>query len=988
MSDTNLIFFGYNLPLGSKLINKIIDFYLKEEEVRFFKTSKVVTLKANVTGDDIEENIVVYENEKLQRLKLVDIADKNPELKDKILESFGGKENHIFICVLDDKYFLEDAEKKFLRTIHRSFEETGLKSFFCVVNAANSYDDNYTHNEYIRDELGFIFKSQNNSFDYQQYNKRVFFANFEGIAEDSKEDSKFLEFWRELKGSYAEALEENQEEISTAPKVEEVKKPKPVTVRKEVMPQLTQISPLINKIIEERGKQVRVITNYLENIHQINVAIQELRIALDNLLHHPQVTEELKFRLQEFENTSAPWSGEIVSSLNRFENVKNRLGRQAVTIGCSGQARVGKSTLLQTIGNLPEEAVPTGKGIPVTAVRSRLRHSQERRAILSLRDKKTFIDELIKPFHRELKLAEINYFEDFKNFDYDSNELVTDKNVELLTRLKQMQAALSSYESHLTGKTNKIEDLSQLRPWVAYPRQEEEGSPNCSRLYLAVKDIEIQCSFLVDVEKLMLVDLPGLGEVNVDAEQHHIQGLKNEVDLVLLILRPTAQSSYWSDKDRKALNLISQAVEGISRLGDFVMIIVNFGEQDDEELYRILINDIHKQLNENKPNSRYEVLTCNAVKPDSVREDVLVPVLNHLTSRLPIMDRDIIDSSFTQWKATVEKINVAIEELEESLRTFPSQAAGRSGEVFSKAKLLREKLSVELGKEIQELRKEIEAEREEDSIIDNQLIKVIEDKHQQIQSWAKNGLGRGKEKWHQDARGRFNLDKTVDAFAIEEINSARAYLTDTYSKLDIYFETKIEYLWRRISDIITACTEQLIRDTPPGREVLEKFVLYLGGKGIGDPFPSLREATEYLLKCGTENAIFQSHLLLRLVEETQKLAPEKFNFANISYQSSQAEEVVLEIILQRVIQTSFAVQKALREKPFVSTILFSAAVKFEDSLVRSTDADRQFFEFASLYTNEIWPEEFQAFEKNHAMVKKTEQAVVKLKQLLKKSSEG
>ncbi len=780
----------------------------------------------------------------------------------------------------------------------------------------------------------------------------------------------------------------HQEEISEPPKREELKKPEPIPEENEVMPQLTEISPLVNRIIEERGKQVRVITKYIDNINNIDGAIKELRIALDNLLHHPQVTEELKLRLQEFGSASASWGGEIVSSLNRFENAKNRLARQAVTIGCSGQARVGKSTLLKTIGNLPEEAVPTGKGIPVTAVRSRLRHSQERKAILSLRDKKTFIDELIKPFHRELKLSEVNCFEEFRNFDYESNELATDKNVELLTRLKQMQTALSSYESHLTGRTKKIEDLTQLRPWVAYPKQEEEASSHCSRLYLAVKDIEIQCSFLLDVEKLMLVDLPGLGEVNVDAEEHHVQGLKNEVDLVLLILRPTAQSSYWSDKDRKALNLISQAVEGISRLGDFVVIIVNYGEQDDEELYQILINDIHKQLNENKPNSRYQVLTCNAVKPDSVREKVLVPVLNHLIDRLAVMDRDILDSSFTQWQATVEKINIAIDELETSLRKFPSQAAGRSGEVYSKAKLLREKLSIELGKEIQELRKEIEREKDEDSITDSQLIKVIEEKHQQIQNWAKNGLGIEKEEWYKKARGRFNLDKTVDAFATEEINRSRAYLTDTYSKLDVYFETKIEYLWRKISNIISACTGDLIRETPAGREVLEKFVLYLEGKGIGDPFPSLRSATEYLLKCGTENAIFQSHLLPRLIEETQKLAPEKFNFTNISYQVEQAEDVVLEIISQRVIQTSFAVQKVLREKPFVSNILYSAAVKFEDSLVRSTDADRQFFEFASLYTNEIWSSEFQAFEKNHAMVKKADQAVIKLKQLLKNSLEG
>ncbi len=753
------------------------------------------------------------------------------------------------------------------------------------------------------------------------------------------------------------------------------------------MPSLNQISPLIDGIIEQRGEQLGVITQYIENIHNINGAIQELKEALDNLLQHPQVTEELKSRLQEFDSASTSWSGEIASALERLENVENRLARRAVTIGCSGQARVGKSTLLQTIGNLPEEAIPTGKGIPVTAVRSRLRNSYERKAILSLRDKKTFIDELVKPFHQELNIPVVNSFEDFRNFDYNSKELATDKNVELLVRLQEMQAALASYEMHLTGRTKTIEDLTQLRPWVAYPTQAEKQDSNCSRLYLAVKNIEIQCSFLLNVEKLMLVDLPGLGEVNVNAEEHHIQGLKNEVDLVLMILRPTAQSSYWGDKDRKALNLISQAVDGISRLGDFVIIVVNRSEKDDKELYQILINDLHKQLNENKPDSRYKVLTCDAVDSNNVREEVLVPVLNHLIARLPVMDNEIIESNFIQWQGTLEKISIAINELEIALRTFPSQAS-REGNVFQKAKSLREELAIELGKEIRELRKEVEAEKEEGSIIDEQLIKAIEEKHQQIQNWAKNGLGKGQEIWHEKALGKFQLDKTVNSFANEEINRARSYLTDTYSQLDVYFETKIEQLWKKISKIISVCTGNLISENhDSGKEALEEFLLLLEGKGIGNPFPSLREATEYLLKCGKENAIFQSHLLPRLVEETQRLAPEDNNI-NISYETEQAENIVLDIISQKIIQTSFAVKKRLREKPFVSNILYSAAVKFEDSLVRSTDVDEQFFNFASSYTNEIWASEFQEIQNNHAMVKRAEQAITNLKQLLNHSLEG
>ena len=752
------------------------------------------------------------------------------------------------------------------------------------------------------------------------------------------------------------------------------------------MPATNSISPLIDNIIQERGKQVPVIEQQIENINQIYAATQELRDALDYLLQHPQVTEELKSRLQEFGSVSSSWTEEITSAIARLENAKNRFARQAVTIGCSGQARVGKSTLLQTIGNLPEEAIPTGKGIPVTAVRSRLRHSSESKAILSLRDKKTFLDELIKPFHRELNLPVVNSFEDFRNFDYNSN-LATDKTVPLVDRLKKMQAALTSYEKHLTGQTKTIEDLTQLRPWVAYPKQKEENSPNCSRLYLAVKDVEIQCSFLLDVEKLMLIDLPGLGEVNVDAEEHHVQGLRNEVDLVLLMLQPGKESSFWRDPDQNALNLISKAVEGVSKLGDFLIIVVNHRDDDDPDLYKILINDVHQKLNENQPNSRYQLLTCNAKDPKSVREKALVPVLNHLINRLPVMDKEIIDSSITQWQATLEKISIAINKLAISLQKFPTQGS-RDDRVFQKAKELRAKLAVELGEEILELRKEVQSEKNEGSIIDQDLIEAIEEKHQHIQTWVENGLGEGKEEWYKKAKGKFAEYKDVKPFATEEINRARTYVTETYSQLDIYFDSTIEELWRKISQRILACTGSLLEETPNGQEMLEKFLRFLEGRGIGDPFPSLREATDYLLKCGTENAIFQSHLLPRLVEQTEKLEPESLNFSGLSYQDEQAPEKVLKIVSLRIIQTSFEVQKTLRFSPFISNILYSAAVKFEDSLVRSKDVDEQFFNFASLYKNEIWASEFQSIQNNHAMVKRTEEAITNLKQTLSNSLQG
>jgi len=55
------------------------------------------------------------------------------------------------------------------------------------------------------------------------------------------------------------------------------------------------------------------------------------------------------------------------------------------------------------------------------------------------------------------------------------------------------------------------------------------------------------CTFPIDeVVDLGLVDLPGLGELVPRAEEHHLRGLINDVDFVLVVKRPTDTNALWS----------------------------------------------------------------------------------------------------------------------------------------------------------------------------------------------------------------------------------------------------------------------------------------------------------------------------------------------------------------------------------------------------------------------------------------------------------
>lgn len=382
-----------------------------------------------------------------------------------------------------------------------------------------------------------------------------------------------------------------------------------------------RIQEQINNVIQKRREQLPLIKQRIQQAEDVENVLKELKSALDDLANHPKATDRLKKYLRDFSQDSCnQW---ISASLDQLMNAQARLSRETINIGVSGQARVGKSTLLQTIAGLTDEQIPTGSGIPVTAVRSRLRHSTiYNRATLTLHTFETFRDRILEPYHKELGILPAPAtVEDFQIFNYSDPSILGDDSqaqasrITLLERLRKMQQALPSYKEYLTGNTKEV-SLEGLRSWVAYPTNEEEKNPDCARLYLAVRDVLIECCFqATDVENLTVIDLPGLGELDASAEEHHVAGLKNEVDLVLLVKRPVEGLAFWKAEDGKALDLLDEARGGIKQRRDFAIVVVN--GSTDSELFQVLLDDITRQANEGTPNKHYQVLQCNATDTSS-----------------------------------------------------------------------------------------------------------------------------------------------------------------------------------------------------------------------------------------------------------------------------------------------------------------------------------------------------------------------------------
>jgi hypothetical protein len=335
--------------------------------------------------------------------------------------------------------------------------------------------------------------------------------------------------------------------------------------------------------------------------------------------------------------------------------IRNRIDRDTVNIGVIGRAKAGKSTLLRTITDLGEEAIPSTELNPTTAARSRILHSPGRAdAEISLLTWDQFRDGYLAPLHRDAGCEGPvpqtpdafagHKYEDLQKLPHgESRDEGLLSKQKFLERLHNARDSFPSYRLLLTGPERKltIGQLTELRPYVAYPLDAADKH----RPYHAVRDIRINCAFPeVDVENLMLVDLPGAGEAGLDIDRQFLQDLKNEVDVLLQVKRPGPNDAYFGDADWDVLDLANEARMGVDK-HDFVGVVINTDPAHLDPAY--VSNAIEQTLKITERNN-LRLLVGDTASPAEVREQILGPVLQGLADRLAAMDHAAASAALTR----------------------------------------------------------------------------------------------------------------------------------------------------------------------------------------------------------------------------------------------------------------------------------------------------------------------------------------------------
>jgi len=738
------------------------------------------------------------------------------------------------------------------------------------------------------------------------------------------------------------------------------------------------IQERIAAIVEKRRARLPDVRNLIQQWELMDQDLVALASAVGDLCAHPRTPAEVRQSMAAVSIDGARTG--IVQAVELLRLLEARFSRGTINIGVSGRARVGKSTLLQSVSGLSNEQIPTGSGLPVTAVRSRIFHSSAySRAKLALHTFATFRKEVLEPYHNELGLPGIPVSTtEFKNYSYprSENELsqaYRDKhsNVAILRRLREMQQALWSYENDLAGGERLIE-LSQLRQYVAYPTNEEIESAQCARRYLAVRDVRIECAFpYAQVEHVGIVDLPGLGEVASNAEQHHLAGLQNDVDVVLLVKRPVEGMAYWGREDVNTTNLLDSARGLISQRRDFVFILINRGP-DDQQLAESMRDDIRRQANDGTNGAHFQVLEADVTDQRVVYEKVLAPVLDHLAERLPCMDQEVLEGTHASSVMAASGIRTVLGDIETALSASRTASVSTVEELGQRSEELRKDLAAAFAELVSDLKHTARSGDE-----DPAFLSAVDTAYQDICAWITRGFGVGKDVWIANALREMRVDKYSHRFTGDELNRIRVEISGRYCALDNYFDDKVEGLWGQVTGILRRHLGLLVEDVESA-DALDRLAGCL--EEAVEPCPNLAKAIRELRALRLD---YRTQLHPRVRRTLDGLNLQVVNPKTGEQETLIAEEVsedgaeaVYREVTQLAEQAAYQTYKGLIQEALTpALVLYAALEQFEDTLIRAGASRLEFGRLARSCRDDIWPGVYEDMEQTNARVNRVRRMV-------------
>ena len=336
----------------------------------------------------------------------------------------------------------------------------------------------------------------------------------------------------------------------------------------------------IEKIIEKRQLLAQTVVPVKRHLEKLQAELGELQGHYDSL---PDVISSSHSK--SVSDGFSQVKQVLGYNYGLITSLVTRLSRPTLNIGVVGRMGQGKSTFLKSLSGLSDREIPALPGGACTAVRSKIfHHSGETIAKVIFHSQQSFLSEVIAPYYKDLKLGNMPASLQQFAMTLPPNAATGATSETMYEHLKNdYYRNFSHYQHHLQPGAPRAVEISkdQIQSFVTQRR--DANGYLVSFNHLAVKEVEIYCQFeQVEVSKLGLVDVPGLGDTRLGDEDLVLKTLGSEVDAVLFLRRPDALRYQWEKADTNLYDIAAKALPNLAERS-FMVLNRKSGEGDNTE---------------------------------------------------------------------------------------------------------------------------------------------------------------------------------------------------------------------------------------------------------------------------------------------------------------------------------------------------------------------------------------------------------------------
>lgn len=426
----------------------------------------------------------------------------------------------------------------------------------------------------------------------------------------------------------------------------------------------------INAIIQERQK-------FGSRIERDKANLEACKFALVNLREH-----QSEFLAGCVDATAAKRLGEInFEAINEIDNLLNvleklryRCTRNTINIAVVGYARQGKSRLLQSLTGLSSRVIPDGGEGYCTGTLSKIIHqpgSSQAVAKVNFYSENEFTKQVLAPYYETLSLSTKPItVEEFartppRGLSLDKKDSEIDKARYGHLR-KDYYSNIGKYRHLLESPPLEVTE-SEIPLYVTQDSIDESGNKIVN--YLAVKEVEISCSFPhQDIGQISLLDLPGLGDTNLIETQQLIKILSQEADFILFVRRPEA-NAVWGEAHLKLYQIARDALPNFP-LSKCSFMVLNRSKHDVEggdNSYRC--QKLQAELKET-PIRVAKCIVADCSDSQEAFTQVLEPIIDYLVENVESIESEYRYSCEKQLDTLCQNISIELEKASVALTRY------------------------------------------------------------------------------------------------------------------------------------------------------------------------------------------------------------------------------------------------------------------------------------------------------------------------------